>query len=78
MSDARADLWKETVKDSAGPGKRGTPFDYSLTYLYYRALLQMPGLKPWALFALFVLVFPTSNAISERGSFPASNGRCSF
>jgi hypothetical protein len=24
-------------------------------------------MKPWALFALFVLVFPTGNAISERG-----------
>jgi hypothetical protein len=67
MSDACADLWKETVKDSAGAGKRGTPFDYSLIYPYYRALMQMPGLKPWALFALFVLVFPTGNAISERG-----------
>jgi hypothetical protein len=53
MSDACADLWKETVKDSAGAGKRGTPFDYSLIYPYYRALMQMPGLKPWALFALF-------------------------
>jgi hypothetical protein len=29
--------------------------------------MQMPGLKPWALLALFVLVFPTGNAISERG-----------
>ncbi len=27
----------------------------------------MPDLKPWALFALFVLVFPTGNAILERG-----------
>jgi hypothetical protein len=24
-------------------------------------------MKPWAIFALFVLVFPTGNAISERG-----------
>ena len=67
MSDACADLWKETVKDSADAGHRGKPFDYSLIYPYYRALMQMPGLKPWALFALFVLVFPTGNAISERG-----------
>jgi hypothetical protein len=27
----------------------------------------VPDLKPWALFALFVLVFPTGNAFSERG-----------
>ena len=29
--------------------------------------MQLPELKPWALFALFVLAFPTGNAISERG-----------
>jgi hypothetical protein len=27
----------------------------------------MPNLKPWAMFALILLVFPTGNAISERG-----------
>ena len=27
----------------------------------------LPDIKPWAMFALFVLVFPTGNAISERG-----------
>jgi hypothetical protein len=26
----------------------------------------LPDIKPWAMFALFVLVFPTGNAISER------------
>jgi hypothetical protein len=42
--------------------------DYSLVYPYYRKLTQvMPDIKPWAMFALFVLVFPTGNAISERG-----------
>ena len=39
MSDACADLWKETVKDSADAGHRGKPFDYSLIYPYYRALM---------------------------------------
>ncbi len=29
--------------------------------------MHMPALKPYALFALFLLVFPTGNAISERG-----------
>jgi hypothetical protein len=38
--------------------ERGKPIDYALLYPYYRQLLQMPDLKPWALFALFVLVFP--------------------
>ena len=54
-----ADLWKEMTQktDSA----------HIVLYSYYRQLLQMPDLKPWALFALFVLVFPTGNAISERG-----------
>ena len=42
-------------------------FDYSVIYTYYRELLQMPALKPWAFFALSILVFPTGNAISERG-----------
>ncbi len=27
----------------------------------------MPALKPWAFFTLSVIVFPTGNAISERG-----------
>ena len=46
---------------------QGKSFDHSLIYSYYRALMHIPDLKPWALFALFVLVFPTGNAISERG-----------
>ena len=42
--------------------------DNTLIYAYYRMLLQqMPNLMPWAMFALFILVFPTGNAISERG-----------
>jgi hypothetical protein len=27
----------------------------------------MPDIKPWAFYVLFILVFPTGNAISERG-----------
>jgi hypothetical protein len=44
-----------------GNGRCGASFHKA------RGRLCMPGLKPWALFALFVLVFPTGNAISERG-----------
>jgi hypothetical protein len=66
-SNVCAELWKETVKGYAC--KDDKAFDYGLIYPYYRSLMQMPmpELKPWALFALFVLVFPTGNAISERG-----------
>jgi hypothetical protein len=63
-SEVCEDLWKETAKRFPGKDK---PFDYGLIYPYYRGLMHMPQLKPWALFALFVLVFPTGNAIAERG-----------
>ncbi len=63
-SDVCADLWKETPKGYAG---REKPFEHGLIYPYYRGLMHMPELKPYALFALFLLVFPTGNAISERG-----------
>ena len=63
-SDVCADLWKETTKGYAG---REKPFEHGLIYPYYRMLMHMPALKPYALFALFLLVFPTGNAISERG-----------
>jgi hypothetical protein len=59
-SNVCSDLWKEV---------RGhTSFDHGHIYSYYRQILQqLPDMTPWALFALFVLVFPTGNAISERG-----------
>ena len=65
------DLWREmtqphNVQEQRRRGKQ--PLDYSLVYPYYRKLmLLLPDIKPWAMFALFVLVFPTGNAISERG-----------
>jgi hypothetical protein len=70
-SNVCAELWKKTVKEYAR--KDDKAFDYGLIYPYYRSLIQMPELKPLALFALFVLIFPTGNAISERGcSFEAA------
>ena len=59
-SEVCCDLWKELKADKS--------FEESHIYEYYKMiLLQMPDMKPWALFALFVLVFPTGNAIAERG-----------
>ncbi len=53
-------MWKEI---------RGVKsFDHCDIYAYYRQILEnIPDMKPRAIFALFLLVFPTSNAISERG-----------
>ena len=65
------DLWREmtqphNVQEQRRRGQQ--PLDYSLVYPYYRKLmLLLPDIKPWAMFALFVLVFPTGNAIAERG-----------
>ena len=72
VSSLCADLWKDMTKDFARKNKTGQPFNYALVYPYYRQLLALlPELKSWALFALFLLVFPTGNAIAERG-FSAS------
>lgn len=70
VSGLCADVWKEMTQDYIREqNKNGQrPVDYSVVYPYYRKLMQvMPDIKPWAMFALFVLVFPTGNAISERG-----------
>ena len=73
-SDVCAVLWNDITKKyindrpiRVGRTQQKTPFDYSVIYPYYKELLQMPDIKPWAFFALFILVFPTGNAISERG-----------
>ena len=59
-SDVCSDVWKEY---QAAKG-----FDHSDIYAYYRQiLLSMPDIRSCAMFALFVLVFPTGNTISERG-----------
>jgi hypothetical protein len=64
------DITKKYINDRpirVGRTQQKKPFDYSVIYPYYKELLQMPDIKPWAFFALFILVFPTGNAISERG-----------
>jgi hypothetical protein len=39
----------------------------SFTPAYYRRILfQIPNFKPCVMFSLFLLVFPTGNALSER------------
>ncbi len=69
-SEVCSDLWKELMADKS--------FEESHINEYYRTiLLHMPDMKPWALFALFVLVFPTGNAIAERG-FSAMGAARSF
>jgi len=44
----------------------------TVIYQFYGQLLHHRELRDWALFALFLLIFPTGNAISERG-FSALN-----
>jgi hypothetical protein len=79
-------LWKDLTKKytdehpigaNTTARKKKKPFDYTVIYTYYRELLQMPDTKPWAFFTLFILVFPTGNAISERGfsAMGASNSK---
>ena len=46
--------------------------DQDTIYTFYGQLLAHKNLRNWALFALFMLTFPTGNAISERG-FSAMN-----
>jgi hypothetical protein len=85
-SEVAATLWKDLTKKytdehpiraNTTARKKKKPFDYTVIYTYYRELLQMPDTKPWAFFALFILVFPTGNAISERGfsAMGASNSK---
>lgn len=68
-SEVCSDLWREMTNECReGALREKESIDNTLIYAYYRMLLQqMPNLMPWAMFALFILVFPTGNAISERG-----------
>ena len=61
-SEACADIWKTTV---ARYGRDS--FDHTVVYPYYRSLMGMPDVEPWAFTCLFLLIFPTGNAIAERG-----------
>ena len=71
VSELCSDLWREMTNEHRESALRGEKsIDNTSIYAYYRQLLlQMPNLKPWAMFALFLRVFPTGNAISERGFF---------
>jgi hypothetical protein len=61
-SEACADIWITTV---ARYGR--VPFDHTVVYTYYRSLMGMLDIEPWAFTCLFLLIFPTGNAIAERG-----------
>ncbi len=69
-SELAAALWKNFTKDFTDERpiaittsnekkkkKKKKLFAYSVIYTYYRELLQMPALKPWAFFALSILFF---------------------
>jgi hypothetical protein len=62
-SQESGDLWRRYV----GKQPKNKPFDHSIIYSYYKQLLEDRLVEPWAFFALFLLVFPTGNAMSERG-----------
>jgi len=59
-SEACADIWHAHAT-------RSLPFDNKVVYEYYRVLLQLPEVAAWAFACLFLLIFPTGNAIAERG-----------
>ena len=62
-SDVCADIWKTTVARYGG-----VSFDHTVVYTYYRSLMGMPDLEPWAFACLFLLIFPRGTlAIAERG-----------
>ncbi len=63
-SEVSVDLWKTYVSKQESKKK---PFDHGIIYSYYKELTDVHTLEAWAFFCLFLLVFPTGNAISERG-----------
>jgi hypothetical protein len=62
-SEVCEDLWKVHTSLNA----RGHNMNYAVAYTYYSALLSMPEISPWAFVCLFFLIFPTGNAVAERG-----------
>ena len=61
-SEVSADLWTAYVSKQS----KTKPFDHGIIYSYYKELTDVHTLEAWAFFCLFLLVFPTGNAISER------------
>jgi hypothetical protein len=61
-SEVCADIWEVHVQRYAR-----LPFDHTVVYSYYKTLLTMPDIAPWAFACLFLLIFPTGNACAERG-----------
>ncbi len=65
MMYARAVLWNDITKKyinerpirGVGRTQRKKSFDYSVIYPYYKELLQMPDIKPWAFFAFIYTRF---------------------
>ena len=67
VMDRSVELWAAYARQE--PNKF---FNHAVVYTYYKECMDIPGLGPWSFFALFLLVLPTGNAISERG-FSAQN-----
>lgn len=55
--------------------KKGKLPPPEVIYKYYAQLIHHKELRDYSMFALFLLLFPTGNAISERG-FSALNATC--
>jgi hypothetical protein len=66
-SEICAEMWQEHTKRY-----ERLPFDHTVVYAYYKTLLEMPDIAPWAFACLFLLIFPTGNACAESG-FSAMN-----
>ena len=56
------DVYHTTYKKVNGKSPAPT-----VIFQFYAACLEREPLHPWTFFALFLLIFPTGNAISERG-----------
>jgi len=58
---------RELYKASYKRGRDGRAPSPCKIYVFYYECLMQPALRQWAFFALYMLVFSTGNAISERG-----------
>ncbi len=79
-SELCSDLGREMTNEHREGVLRGEKsIDNTIIYAYYRQLLlQMPNLKPWAMFALFLLVFPKGIQVKTAVRAEPYSSFCSF